>query len=158
MLARRRILRETQLLFTYLKAHILLILISFLFLAFVNQANAQTQFEFYYLNKPIWENTVYLIEDVFDDKKLFKWILGNDSDKEAFLPDGVTESSSFSEPGDWGEGVVTLTIDSNLEIGTPVRMCLYGSEENFFYQDERCEYTSVSKFRIAMVQIDLSTK
>jgi hypothetical protein len=118
--------------------------------------NAYTQFEFYYLNKPRWESTIYLVENVFDDNKLYKWIEKNDTERIALLPTGVNEGSIFVEPGEWGEGVVTFAIDRDLDIGAPLRMCMYGSGENFSYQDERCEYSSVSKLRIAMVQMDLS--
>lgn len=122
----------------------------------VQQINAKTQFEFYHLNKPEWNSTVYLVEYTLGDKKTYKWIDDLDRDKVAFLPQGVKEVSSDIEPGNWGEGVVTLVINKNIDVGEPLRMCIYGLGENFAYQDERCEVTSVSKDRIAMVQIDLS--
>ena len=137
--------------------YILWALICFLFPIVSSQpVDAYTQFEFYYLNRPNWESTIYLVENIYENNTLYKWIEKNDTETLALLPPGVSEGPIFIESGEWGEGVVTLVIDSDLDIGTPLRMCMYGSGENFFYQDERCEYSSVSKFRVAIAQIDLS--
>lgn len=127
-------------------------------LIFATQSgSAQTQFEFYYRNKPSWNSTVYLVEDAFNQENVFNWTRNNNESIEVSLPRGVNEASRHTEPGgDWGEGVVTLAIDHDLDIGTSLLMCMYGSEEDFSYQDERCEYSSISKLRIAIVQIDLS--
>lgn len=137
--------------------HIFSVLLFILFLIISGQTSyADTQFEFHYINRPNWENTTYLVENIYDDNNLYEWIEDSGKNIIAVLPPGVSEESVFTEPGEWGEGVVTVVINSSLEVGTPLRMCLYGSEEKFFYQDERCEYSSVSKFRTAMAQIDLS--
>ena len=133
------------------------LIIYILFLIISSQpVNASTQFEFYYRNKPNWESTIYLVENILENNSSYKWIEKNDTSRIALLPQGIKEESIFIEPGDWGEGVVSLVIDSELGTGTPLRMCMYGSGESFSYQDERCEYASVSKFRIATAQIDLS--
>lgn len=120
------------------------------------QINAKTQFEFYYLNKPEWNSTVYEVEDTTDSNKKYQWIEDLDRNRVALLPAGVKEVSSDIEAGNWGEGVVTMVISKNIDVGEPLRMCIYGATENFSYQDDRCEFASVSKNRIAIVQIDLS--
>jgi hypothetical protein len=137
---------------------ILSVIFTLLMIIFSQQLSAKTQFEFYYLNKPEWNSTVYLVEGTINQKILYKWILYSNGSKTATVPEGVKQASSDTEAGDWGNGVVTRAINKDLDIGEPLRMCIYGSQKNFTYQDDRCEYSSVSKYRIALVQIDLSPK